>query len=59
MNIAIKLALEELEQSVFSTLETKSWVDTFFCIAAYVFVFVFVAFFFLYPLVFLIKLLFT
>ena len=52
MNIAFKLALEELEQSVFSKLETTSWVDTFFCIAAYVFVAVFITYFLLFPLYF-------
>jgi len=44
---AIKLSFDLLEQEVFTTLETTSWLDTLFCILAYAYVavFFFVTFF--------------
>lgn len=48
----LRLTFAEFEKSLFSFLETESWPDTLFCIAAYVYVIAFLATTLFLPLVF-------
>ncbi len=52
MAFPVKLAFIDFEKTVFTTLETESWPDTFFCLFAYFYITVLFLFFFISPLAF-------